>query len=397
VLGVVSAFVYLAPPGCGSDTSSDLGGSGGASTGAGGTSGTGGSGGAAGLGASGRGSSSTVGSSTGVGGAAGSAQGGGGSAGGSPDASSDDGSVFDAADERALSDRTDTGLSDAKEGGAIDSSLPPGADLKIVTFNIRYANPADGVNAWPNRRDMVYRLLHRQDPDTFGVQEALFTQMQDLSTGMPEYHYVGVGRDDGVTAGEFSAIFYRTARFDVAESGTFWFSDTPEVPGSSSWGNASIRICTWGRFVEKGTGRSYYQFNVHLDNVSEPANEKSVQLLMQRVTQRKVQSDPFIVTGDFNSGESNPPARYMIGAITLGGMANPIPLVDSYRQLYPNATAVLTFHNFMGGTMGPKIDFIFMGPGEKAVTAEIDHTQENGRYPSDHYPVAAAIDILAWN
>ncbi len=268
--------------------------------------------------------------------------------------------------------------------------------LKVATFNIRYANPADGVNAWPNRRDMWYRVVRAMDADTLGLQEVLFTQVGDIAAALPEFQRIGVGRDDGKEAGEFSEILYRAARFDVAESGTFWFSDTPDVPGSSSWGNASIRICTWGRFVEKETGRSFYQFNVHLDNVSQPANEKSVVLLMQRVVARKVTTDPFIVTGDFNSGETQLAVRYMSGAATIAGMANPIPLVDSFRQLYPNATGVSTFHDFLGGTAGDKIDFIFMGPGEKALAAEIVHTSENGRYPSDHYPVTATIDILAW-
>jgi endonuclease/exonuclease/phosphatase family metal-dependent hydrolase len=117
---------------------------------------------------------------------------------------------------------------------------------------------------------------------------------------------------------------------------------------------------------------------------------------MKRVSERQVTTDPFFVTGDFNSGESQPAVRYMTGAATLGGMANPIPLVDSFRQLYPTATGVGTFHNFVGGTSGDKIDFVFMGPGEKAVSAEIIHTMENGRYPSDHYPVSAGIDVLDW-
>jgi endonuclease/exonuclease/phosphatase family metal-dependent hydrolase len=271
------------------------------------------------------------------------------------------------------------------------------ADLKFVTFNIRYANAGDGANAWPNRRNLVYRILRDHAADTAGIQEALDAQVQDLAAALPEYQRIGVGRDDGANAGEFSAILYRAARFDVAASGTFWFSDTPEVAGSSSWGNASIRICTWGRFVEKSTGRGYYHFNVHLDNVSQTANEKSVQLLMKRVAERQVPTDPFVVTGDFNSGESQPAVRYMTGAVSIAGVANPIALVDTFRQLHPDATGVGTFHAFLGGTAGDKIDYIFMGPGEKALTAEIDRTVENGRHPSDHYPVTASIDVANWN
>ncbi|HVR64132.1 MAG TPA: endonuclease/exonuclease/phosphatase family protein [Polyangia bacterium] len=278
--------------------------------------------------------------------------------------------------------------------GSADGAADP--TLKLVTFNIRYANAGDGANAWPLRRDLVFGVLRAQAPDSAGLQEALFVQVQDLAAALPEYQRIGVGRDDGATAGEFSAILYRAARFDVAASGTFWFSDTPDVPGSSSWGNASIRICTWGRFVERATRRAYYHFNVHLDNVSEPANEKSVQLLMRRIAERPVATDPFVVTGDFNSDESQPAVRYMTGAAPLAGMPNPIPLRDTFRALHPVATDVLTFHDFMGGTAGAKIDFIFMGPGESALGAEIDHTEVGGRFPSDHYPVAARVAMTAW-
>src|SRR6266540_1862 len=302
-------------------------------------------------------------------------------------------------DASAAMDAGDSVYSDvAIEGsGQRDGGVSRVPDLKILTFNIRYGTAADGANAWPNRRELVYRVLREQDADSAGLQEALIGQLQDVAAALPQYQRIGVGRDDGVTAGEFSAILFRASRFEVASSGTFWFSDTPEVPGSTSWGNTTTRICTWGRFVEKQTGRSYYHFNVHLDNVSQPSREKSVQLLMKRVAERPIATDPFIVTGDFNAGESEPAVRYMVGAASIGGTANPIPLVDSFRQVYPTATNVGTFNNFQGITTGDKIDFIFMGPNEKATAAEIVHTQENGRYPSDHFAVAAAIDMLGWN
>jgi endonuclease/exonuclease/phosphatase family metal-dependent hydrolase len=384
VLGVVSAFAYLAP-GCGSEASDPV-----TTSGA-----TGGGGGAAGSSSSAGGASTAAGGSLAVGGAGGAAGAAGsrGGAGSSSDAGDAEGAVREAGDSASVDGPADAPSDDAREGGAGDGGT---LDIKTMTFNIRYANPADGANVWANRRDLVYRVIRAENADTAGLQEALITQLQDIDAGLPEFHRIGVGRDDGVTAGEFSAILYRASKFDVPESGTFWFSDTPDVAGSSSWGNASIRICTWGRFVDKTTGRAFYQFNVHLDNVSQPANQKSVQLLMKRASERKVQTDPFFVTGDFNTGESQPAVRYMTGAAMLAGMSNPIPLVDSFRQLDPNATGVGTFHNFMGGTSGDKIDFIFMGPGEKPVSAEIIRTMENGHYPSDHYPVSAGIDVVDW-
>jgi endonuclease/exonuclease/phosphatase family metal-dependent hydrolase len=289
----------------------------------------------------------------------------------------------------------DAGVLDALPAAEVDTR--PGAPLKIVSFNVRFDNPNDGANAWPNRRDMVYRLMRELDADVAGLQEVLLNQLEDLVAALPEYQRVGVGREDGQTGGEFSAILYRASRFDVETSGNFWFSDTPEVPGSRSWGNFTTRICTWGRFVDKATGRAYYHFNVHLDNISQLSREKSVALLMQRIRERRVSTDPFIVTGDFNVGESDVAIRFMKGEAPLEATPNPLPMVDSFREVYPDATAVGTFHNFLGGTTSsPKIDFIFTRPGDLSTAAAIVLKQEDGRYPSDHYPVTATVAIAGW-
>jgi endonuclease/exonuclease/phosphatase family metal-dependent hydrolase len=277
------------------------------------------------------------------------------------------------------------------DAGVLDT--PP---LEIVSFNVRFDNPNDGVNAWPNRREMVYRLMRELDADVAGLQEVLINQLEDLDAALPEYQRVGVGRDDGVTAGEYSPILYRTSRFDVETSGNFWFSDTPEIPGSRSWGNYTTRICTWGRFVEKGTGRAYYHFNVHLDNLSLVSREKSVALLMQRIRERRVSTDPFIVTGDFNGGESEVAIRFMKGEVPIEGADNPLPMVDSFRALHPTATGAGTFHNFLGGNDGAKLDYIFTRPGDRSTAAAIILKQEDGRYPSDHYPMTATVEIAGW-
>jgi endonuclease/exonuclease/phosphatase family metal-dependent hydrolase len=135
---------------------------------------------------------------------------------------------------------------------------------------------------------------------------------------------------------------------------------------------------------------------VHLDSVSQTSREKSVVLLMQRVAARQVTTDPFIITGDFNAGETNLATRYMKGAAMIDGMTNPLPRVDSFRELFPNANNAGTSGGFTGATNGGKIDYIYIGTGEKALDAEIIHTNVNGRYPSDHYPVRATIDMLDW-
>jgi endonuclease/exonuclease/phosphatase family metal-dependent hydrolase len=127
-----------------------------------------------------------------------------------------------------------------------------GIDLRVMSFNIRQAKAQDGKNHWDQRKDLVVELLQTHDPDIVGLQEALRTQLDYIRNALPGYHEVGEGHG-GMTAGEYSAILYRSERFEVDESGTFWLSSTPERV-SKDWGNEVFRICTWVRLIEKRSG-----------------------------------------------------------------------------------------------------------------------------------------------
>jgi endonuclease/exonuclease/phosphatase family metal-dependent hydrolase len=266
---------------------------------------------------------------------------------------------------------------------------PPGAlDLSMLTFNIRYANNADGADAWEHRREMVADLIRKRAPEVVGVQEALRVQLDDLGAALPEMAQLGVGRDDGKTAGEYAAILYRKDRLKVQDQGTFWFSDTPEVPGSKHWGNHITRICTWARFSETAGPRSFYVFNVHLDHESQPSREKSSTLLMERIGKRS-SPDPVVITGDFNASEDNP----AVTRVKQGALAT--TFVDSFRALHADQSVVGTFNNFKGDPTGPKIDFIFVPSiGVTVLAADIIRDARDGRYPSDHFPVGATIRLM---
>ncbi|HEX7086759.1 MAG TPA: endonuclease/exonuclease/phosphatase family protein, partial [Vicinamibacterales bacterium] len=191
------------------------------------------------------------------------------------------------------------------------ATLAAAAPLTVMSFNIRYGTANDGDNRWELRRDLLFDVLREEDADIIGLQEALHFQIQEIVAAVPAYASVGVGRDDGKEKGEHSAILFRKERLRVLDSGTFWFSDTPEVPGSTSWGNRITRICTWARFADE-RGGSFYVFNLHLDHESQPSRERSVQLLAQRIRGRAVTGDPVIVTGDFNVGEDNGAIRWLL-------------------------------------------------------------------------------------
>jgi endonuclease/exonuclease/phosphatase family metal-dependent hydrolase len=248
-----------------------------------------------------------------------------------------------------------------------------------MSFNVRYGTAQDGENRWELRDDLVVQVIRDFDPAVVGLQEALRFQLDELREALPAFGEIGVGRRDGREGGEYAAILYDRQRLDVVEQGTFWFSATPDVPGSVSWGNRITRICTWGRFRERETGATFFLFNVHWDHESQPSRVRSGEALRGRIEARSHPDDPVIVTGDFNAGESNPALRPLADA----------GLVDSFRVLHPDVEDVGTYHRFEGGRGGDKIDGIWVTPGWEVIQAAIGRTSRGGRYPSDHFPVTA--------
>jgi endonuclease/exonuclease/phosphatase family metal-dependent hydrolase len=257
-----------------------------------------------------------------------------------------------------------------------------------MTFNIRYGTAKDGENDWPARRDLLFQVVRDANADLIGLQEALDFQIDEIIAAIPGYAVVGVGRDDGAEKGEYSAILFRRERFHVAEAGTFWFSDTPAVVASKSWGNSITRICTWARFIDRD-GRGFYHYNLHLDHQSQPSRERSTVLLRGRIDTRTA-PDPVIVTGDFNVGEANPALATLTGA---GGAAP--PFLDTFRVLHADVKDAGTFSGFKFGTGGPdKIDYVLVQPGTEVLSAEIVRSSRNNRYPSDHFPVTARVRLV---
>jgi endonuclease/exonuclease/phosphatase family metal-dependent hydrolase len=282
---------------------------------------------------------------------------------------------------------------DARQQPAPAAPVAPAASprepLAVMSFNIRYGTAKDGVNEWTARRDMMFELLRAEDADLIGLQEALEFQIDEIVAALPVYAVVGVGRDDGGEKGEFSAILFRRDRFRVAESGTFWFSDTPTVPGSKHWGNNITRICSWARFIDRD-GRGFYHFNVHLDHQSQPSRERSTVLLRARIDTRAF-PDPVIVTGDFNVGEDNP----ALATLTAGAGAMPAPFLDTYRVRHPDEKDSGTFSAFKYGNHGrDKIDYVLVQPGTEVTRAEINRFSRHERYPSDHFPVTARVRLV---
>jgi endonuclease/exonuclease/phosphatase family metal-dependent hydrolase len=268
---------------------------------------------------------------------------------------------------------------------APETGLPPAAPITLISFNVRYGHAEDGPNSWPFRREWVPAYLRELDADILGLQEAYDDQVRAVHAGLPGYGRVGVGRDDGVCAGEHCVIFYRADRFAVVAEGTFWFSDTPELAGSRTWGNSLPRICTWACLADGHTGRSLRVCNLHLDHAVQPARLRSVHLLAERIAAWH-DSAPVIVMGDFNAEEDDPVVTHLQ---ERGSHA----LVDTFRVVHPDAAAICTYHGFRGGEIGSKIDYILASRDVTVLDAAIIRSTRGGRYPSDHYPVTAQLRL----
>jgi endonuclease/exonuclease/phosphatase family metal-dependent hydrolase len=258
------------------------------------------------------------------------------------------------------------------------------APLRTMTFNIRYGTADDGAHSWPHRRAHVIDVIRDHAPHVLGVQEALRDQLDELRAALPRHREIGVGRDDGRTAGEYSALYVDSARFDVIDQGTFWFSDTPTVAGSMTWGNRIPRICTWARLVDLATRDTLRVYNLHWDHESQPSRQRAASQLLERLTSDGAATDRVFVLGDFNADEENPAYRSLVTHARLA-------LRDAFRATHRDAGVVGTFNAFRGDSTGGMIDHVLAGPGWQVVAAGIDRRKYGALWPSDHFPVWAIL------
>lgn len=264
--------------------------------------------------------------------------------------------------------------------------------LMLVTFNIRYGTAQDGLHSWEHRREIVFDLLAGYQADVIGLQEALDFQMDQIHQALPGYEVIAAGRDDGLRAGEACPILYRSDRFTLINSGTFWFSDTPGAAGSKHWGNDLPRICTWVYLRDRFSGENFYVYNLHLDHQSQASRVKSTEMLADRID-RQSATNPYVVMGDFNIDMSNPAMRCLQED---GYERSSVRLVDSWRVYHRDRQPVGTWHGFRGHSDTAKIDHILVPEQTEILEAGIDQRSFDGRYPADHFPVFTKINLFAY-
>jgi len=252
------------------------------------------------------------------------------------------------------------------------------APLRVMTFNVRTPSP-DGVNVWENRRDLFVRTIRDADPDVFGTQELHKEQGDYVVAKLPHYAWFGEGRRGG-DGDEHMGVFYRTDRLKVLKSGNFWLSDTPNVPGSVSWGHPFPRMVTWALFERKADGRRFYFMNTHLPyrDEDEPRRVKGAELIGTRVA--KLPADlPVVLTGDFNSE----PGGDTYKAFTR-------VLQDTRTQVKAPQGPRLTFHDFTGKAT-VQLDWVLVR-GFHARSFLTDDRRVDGVLPSDHFPLVVELD-----
>ena len=254
--------------------------------------------------------------------------------------------------------------------------------FNIITYNIRMNTPDDGVNAWPLRKEKVISLLNFHKADIFNVQEALPEQMDDLTTLMPEFDHVGVGRDDGKRAGEHMAIFFRKSRFEKLSDGMFWLSETPDKPGFG-WDAACNRTCTWIKLKDKITKKSFLILDTHLDHRGMKAREEGVTLILNRIPEINMENLPLIFTGDFNLVKESGPVQAILGV-----------LHDARdKSITPPYGPEGTSGGFAVREKSRTIDFIFINQKVTVLRHGVLSDSFGMFYPSDHLPVLAEVRL----
>ena len=265
-------------------------------------------------------------------------------------------------------------------------------DLRVMSFNIRTANAADGVNDWDgNRKNLVEETIRNFGPDLVGFQEDLKRQGDFLADQFPAYEFVGRGSQGG-NDGPYDTVMYRRSRFERVRSGHFWLSETPDVPGSESWGTAFPRMVTWLELSDNNNpGFNFVIMNTHWDHVSADARFESAKLMRSKV--RELASGiPVIVTGDFNADQGGAAYQRMTGRDNADTVRN---FTDTYRQIHPeDSDTVGTAHGFDGRAGDGRIDWILHDNDFTTLDANIDRTSFDGRYPSDHFPINATLQPI---
>jgi endonuclease/exonuclease/phosphatase family metal-dependent hydrolase len=267
---------------------------------------------------------------------------------------------------------------------ALLAAIGDAATIRLMTYNIRLDIASDGANAWKNRKEFLTGQIRFFAPDIFGVQEALPNQIEDISTALPAFGHIGIGRD-GEGKGEASSIYYDRTRFRVSSAATFWLSETPDRV-SKGWDASYIRVCTYGLFTDRRTKRRFWVFNTHLDNAGAVARKKGLELIVARIEKVNKQKLPVFLMGDFNAEPDSEPIQFLRTKMTDARAASSEPAYG------PRGT----FNGFkFENPVTNLIDYIFIDNPSRITVRKFGVLSDSidKRFPSDHFPVLIEAEI----
>lgn len=247
----------------------------------------------------------------------------------------------------------------------------------IMSFNLRYNNPNDNENSWEHRKIEVLEMLRYYSPEIIGIQEGLENQVTYIDSTLNDYKYVGIGREDARSKGEYAAIFYKTDRMKLLESNTYWLSDKPNEV-SVGWDAAMERIVTFSKFRELKTEDTLYVFNTHFDHVGKIARKESAKQILKIIEDRKIIKEKIIVMGDLNSEPKDKPIELLKQI-----------LEDSYNDVTKKTYGPYgTFNSFkLDMPIISRIDYILTKNINSSEYIHIDDRRKNNLFLSDHLPV----------
>jgi endonuclease/exonuclease/phosphatase family metal-dependent hydrolase len=252
-------------------------------------------------------------------------------------------------------------------------------ELKVMSYNVRTGTANDGTNSWQFRCPATIEMLNEQKPDVFGIQEALESQLLFITENIKDYKQVGVGRDNGKKKGEFMSIFWNTKTVSMIKWGTFWLSETPDVP-SKGWDAACKRTATWALMKDKKTGKKYYFVNTHLDHKGTQAQKNGLALIVSKIKEMNPKGYPMVLTGDFNI-KPDDPALVDLDKIMVS--ARNVALTTDHLQ---------TFNGWGKAKSDLVIDYIYISGFSRCIEYQtVTKKYADRKYISDHYPIYATL------
>lgn len=250
--------------------------------------------------------------------------------------------------------------------------------IRVMSFNIRCASAPDGEQGWRHRRRLVIERIRAFGPDLLGLQECRDDeQAAFVRASLPDYAFVGVRRGgEGDSAVEMAPLLYRRDAFDLLDSGHFWLGPEPDLPGRLAWGAAYPRTASWAR-LRLRSGAVLAFLNTHFDYQGSAREESARQLAQWAKSQRA--GEGLVITGDFNAERDSEAFR----ALAADGL-----LRDALAE---RGVTGGSYQDYGRAPVFEAIDWILVSRHLRVESAGVDAFVQNGLYPSDHFPVTAAL------